>query len=126
MPRAQNAHAIVNAGFLYKLKAGVVEQSTLVYGNINEKFNHATLTEKYLVGKKLFDNGTLQGAYDILAKELQTDDVPPDPSPAFRRQLAIALFYKVTSQKIFNYYFLILNLIVLLEYFKCRSSWHSY
>lgn len=96
MPRAQNAHAIVNGGFLYKLKDGVVEKATLVYGNINENFNHASETEKYLVGKKLFDNGTLQGAYDILAKELQTDDVPPDPTPPFRKQLAIALFYKVT------------------------------
>lgn len=98
MPRAQNAHAIVNAGFLYKLKDGVVENASIVYGNINEKFIHATGTENYLKGKKLFDNATLQGAYGELSKELLTDDVPPDPTPAFRKQLAIALFYKVLAK----------------------------
>lgn len=95
MPRAQNAHAIVNAGFLVKLKDGVVEKVSIVYGNINSKFIHATETEKFLVGKKLFDNNTLQGAYKLLEKEITPDHILPDPAPEFRRQLAIALFYKV-------------------------------
>lgn len=95
MPRAQNAHAIVNAGFLVKLNDSVVETISIVYGNINPKFIHATETETFLVGKKLFDNSTLLGAYKTLEKEINPDHILPDPAPEFRRKLAIALFYKV-------------------------------
>jgi xanthine dehydrogenase/oxidase len=42
MPRAQNAHAYVNAGFLFKIKVTdggkALEKPTLVYGGINPKF----------------------------------------------------------------------------------------
>lgn len=98
MPRAQNAHAHVNAGFLLKLnQANVVDSARIVYGCINPSFTHATETEKYLKGKDLFDNATLQGAFESLDKELQPDHVLPDPSPGFRKQLAISLFYKVSE-----------------------------
>jgi xanthine dehydrogenase/oxidase len=42
MPRAQNAHAYVNAGFLFKLnkpsKGKVLKKPTIVYGGINPYF----------------------------------------------------------------------------------------
>lgn len=42
MPRAQNAHAYVNAGFLFKLnktaKGKVMKKPTIVYGGINPYF----------------------------------------------------------------------------------------
>ena len=42
MPRAQNAHAYVNAGFLFRLnvKNGgkVLEKPSIVYGGINPQF----------------------------------------------------------------------------------------
>ncbi|KAK9891885.1 hypothetical protein WA026_017370 [Henosepilachna vigintioctopunctata] len=94
MPRAQNAHAIVNAGFVFQLKDNIVKKATIVYGHINPDFVHATATEKYLTGKELFNNYTLQGAFASLSKELKTDLVLPEPGPEFRKQLAIALFYK--------------------------------
>ncbi|KAF2904753.1 hypothetical protein ILUMI_01423 [Ignelater luminosus] len=95
MPRAQNAHAMVNAGFLLKLDEHEVVQSIrIVYGGINSSFVHATKAEKYLVGKSIFDNNTLQGAFKALDEELQPDDALPEPSPLFRKKLAIALFYK--------------------------------
>jgi len=42
MPRAQNAHAYVNAGFLFRLNVNnggkVLEKPTIVYGGINPLF----------------------------------------------------------------------------------------
>jgi len=42
MPRAQNAHAYVNAGFLFQLQKGtkgrVLKKPTIVYGGINPYF----------------------------------------------------------------------------------------
>ncbi|KAF7271079.1 hypothetical protein GWI33_016039 [Rhynchophorus ferrugineus] len=94
MPRAQNAHAMVNAGFLFKFDGEVVREARVVYGGINKDFVHATKTEALLVGKKLFDNGVLQNVFKSLDGEIQPDYVRPDPLPEFRKQLAINLFYK--------------------------------
>ncbi|XP_045464415.1 indole-3-acetaldehyde oxidase-like [Harmonia axyridis] len=95
MPRAQNAHALVNAGFLFEMNSeDMVKNARIIFGNINPSFIHATKTEKYLIGKKLFDDDTLQGAFEKLSEELQPDVNPPEPEPEFRKQLAIALFYK--------------------------------
>jgi len=42
MPRAQNAHAYVNAGFLFKMNGDnggkVLAKPTIVYGGINPQF----------------------------------------------------------------------------------------
>jgi hypothetical protein len=42
MPRAQNAHACVNAGFLFRLNVNnggkVLSKPTIVYGGINPQF----------------------------------------------------------------------------------------
>ncbi|XP_044766834.1 xanthine dehydrogenase/oxidase-like [Coccinella septempunctata] len=95
MPRAQNAHALVNAGFLFKLDSNnKVESATIVIGNINPEFIHATKTEAFLTGKELFNNETLQGAFKTLEEELKPDFVLPEPEPEFRKQLSIALFFK--------------------------------
>ncbi|XP_014254822.1 xanthine dehydrogenase-like [Cimex lectularius] len=98
MPRAQNAHAFVNAGFLMKVdKANgytVMETPTILFGGINPHFLHATKTEQYLKGKKLLDDQTLKGALQTLESELKPDHVLPDASPAFRTGLALSLFYK--------------------------------
>ncbi|CAG4933306.1 unnamed protein product [Parnassius apollo] len=94
MPRAQNAHAIVNSGFLYKLHNNTVIESRIVYGGLSPKFVRAVNTEKYLVGKPLFTNDTLQAALKVLNEELIVTEDPPNPSVAYRRQLAFGLFYK--------------------------------
>lgn len=95
MPRAQNVHAYVNAGFWYNLNGQLITSATVVFGNINPKFVRATKTEQFLVGKNPFDNATLQQAFTILAKELIPDVRPPEPTPEYRKQLALSLFYKV-------------------------------
>ncbi|KAJ2948179.1 hypothetical protein O0L34_g9987 [Tuta absoluta] len=85
MPRAQNAHAIVNAGFLYKFDTkGKVIQARIVYGGLSPTFVRATDTEAFLIGKMMFTNPTLQSAIEN----------PPEPSVQYRRQVAVNLFYK--------------------------------
>lgn len=96
MPRAQNAHAMVNSGFLLKLDSSqVIQSARIVYGGINPNFVHSKRTEEYLIGKHIFYNTSLQGAFRALEKDILPDDALPQPSPEFRRKLAISLFYKV-------------------------------
>ncbi|KAI5646512.1 molybdopterin-binding domain of aldehyde dehydrogenase domain-containing protein [Phthorimaea operculella] len=95
MPRAQNAHAIVNAGFLYKLDANnKVLEARIVYGGLSPTFIRAINTEAFLCGKLLFTNQTLQSAINMLKTELVVVENPPEPSAKYRGQLAINLFYK--------------------------------
>lgn len=106
MPRAQNAVAIVNAGFLFQMDndLNTVLDARMVYGNINSQFTHAFATEQLWIGKKLFDDGNLQQAYRSLEQELKTDVNPPEAPPENRRQMAIALFYKVILLITLPYY----------------------
>ncbi|XP_065166258.1 uncharacterized protein [Atheta coriaria] len=95
MPKSQNAHAHVNAGFLFKLNAdNVVEQANICFGGINPTFVHATNAEKCIIGKQLFNNGNMQALFAKLDTELTPDYELPDPKPDFRKALAIALTYK--------------------------------
>ncbi|KAF6204368.1 hypothetical protein GE061_002709 [Apolygus lucorum] len=98
MPRAQNAHAYVNAGFLVKVdkKSGykVLEKPRIIFGGIQPKFVHASNSEDFLVGKKLTDENTLKGVLNVLEKELDPDYILPDASPEYRRGLALSLLYK--------------------------------
>lgn len=95
MPRAQSAHAIVNAGFLYKLHNTTVLEATIVYGGLSPEFTRAFATENVLVAKNLFTNDTLQSGIQSLMRELVVVENPPEPSAVYRKQLAVNLFYKV-------------------------------
>lgn len=97
MPRAQNAHAFVNAGFLLETAAetrSVVRSVRICFGGIEPYFTHASATEKALIGRSLHTNETLQLALRSLQSELHADWVLPDASPEYRTQLALALFYR--------------------------------
>ncbi|BES97394.1 2 iron, 2 sulfur cluster Hypothetical protein [Nesidiocoris tenuis] len=98
MPRAQNAHAYVNAGFFANVnKQGgykVLKKPRIVFGGIKPDFVHASQVEDYLVDKNLVDQHTIQGALNILTSELQPDHVLPDATPAYRKGLAESLLYK--------------------------------
>lgn len=99
MPRSQNAHAIINAGFLFKFKQNeeVLEKMSIVYGNISPKFIHADKTEQALINKDPFTDDALQIALKTLSSEINPDEASPEPSPEYRKTLALALFYKVIS-----------------------------
>nr|XP_034832960.1 xanthine dehydrogenase/oxidase-like [Maniola hyperantus] len=93
--RSRNAHAIVNAGFFYKINGdNRVLDCRIVFGDLSPNFNRATQTEKYLIGRILFNNDTLQKALNVLSKELIVVELPPEPSVKYRRKLALVLFYK--------------------------------
>nr|XP_034832953.1 xanthine dehydrogenase 1-like [Maniola hyperantus] len=95
MPRAQNAHALVHAGFIYKIDPSAkVLGCRIVYGGLSPTFIRATNTEKYLIGKSLFRNETLQGAIDVLRNEMVVTESLPDPPVEYRRGVALGLFYK--------------------------------
>ncbi|KAI8431972.1 hypothetical protein MSG28_004503 [Choristoneura fumiferana] len=53
MPRAQNAHAILNAGFLFKLNSLNIDKCNIVFGNIRPEFVRASQTEQALKGMLL-------------------------------------------------------------------------
>lgn len=96
MPRSQSTHAIVNAGFLYKLTSdNTVIEARIVFGGLSPSFIRAEATEKYLVGKPLFSNTTLQASLIVLETELVVVNNPPETSVQYRKQLALSLFYKV-------------------------------
>ena len=99
MLRAQNAHALVNAGFLFEFETkdgkSAVKSCRICYGGINPKFVHAEATEKLLTGiDDFYTEEVLQKAIKSLQNEVQPDSVLPDPPADYRQSLAIALFYR--------------------------------
>ncbi|XP_063225147.1 uncharacterized protein LOC134532557 [Bacillus rossius redtenbacheri] len=98
MSRAQNTHANVNAGFLFKLSEDdsgkLTQKPTVVFGHITSEFVHATKTEAYLDGKVIYDEKVMKEAVRILDSELAPTAEPPDASPEYRKGLAKALLYK--------------------------------
>lgn len=97
-PREQNAQAYINSGFLFKFNPHThfIEETSIVYGNINPSFTHAYDTEKFLIGQHIFNNHTLQAALHFLEKEINPDVRPPYPPPFARKKVALGLFYKVS------------------------------
>ena len=97
MPRSQNAHAYVNAGFRMDIDQSsmtVTQPPALVFGGISGQFIHATKTEAFLSGKKINDQNVLNQAFTLLASEINPNNDPVLASPEYRRSLAISLFYK--------------------------------
>lgn len=94
MPRAQNAHAYVNAGFLVEYQNDIVLSIRICFGGITPEFIHATKTEEFLRGKDLYKNEILQAALSSLSDEMHPDWILPDASPDYRKNLALSLFYK--------------------------------
>lgn len=99
MPRAQNAHAIVNAGFLFRFKENskLLESASIVYGGISPTFFHARKTERILVGNDPYSDVTLQIALQTLHSEVKPDERPPKSSAAYRKMLAVTLYYKASK-----------------------------
>ncbi|XP_060646392.1 LOW QUALITY PROTEIN: uncharacterized protein LOC132784651 [Drosophila nasuta] len=95
MPRAQNAHAYVNAAFLLELDAtSKVKNARICFGGIRPDFVHATAVEQLLIGRNPFENALLEQVFSKLSTLLQPDEVLPDASPAYRLKLACGLLYK--------------------------------
>uniref|UniRef100_A0A8D9F6H1 Indole-3-acetaldehyde oxidase n=1 Tax=Cacopsylla melanoneura TaxID=428564 RepID=A0A8D9F6H1_9HEMI len=110
-PRVQNAHAIVNAGFLFSFDPTdnlkrVIQVPRVVFGGINPNFVHARRFENSIVGKQLLNEKDFQSALSQLSAELITtsytshqgeyDGFLPEPEhdPVYRKNLAMSLVYK--------------------------------
>ncbi|KAK9496478.1 hypothetical protein O3M35_013241 [Rhynocoris fuscipes] len=98
MPRKQNVHALVNAGFLFRINRNynnyVEERPVIIFGHINRNFNHAYNAENYLTGKPLLNNNVLKYVLQILSSELKPEYDPVEADPEYRKKLAMALFYR--------------------------------
>ncbi|XP_062703177.1 uncharacterized protein LOC109421858 [Aedes albopictus] len=96
MARAQNALAYMNAAFLVKFDTSrtIINETRICFGNISASFTRAEQTERFLTGKTLFSNNSLQAAIKPLNDELKPDWILPESSAEYRKNLAIALFYK--------------------------------
>lgn len=96
MPRAQNAHAYVNAAILVQIQKPnyIVKSSRICYGGINPGFTRALQLEKHLLNKPLFELTHIKEALTLMQLELKADIVLPEPCPEYRVKLAQGLFYK--------------------------------
>ncbi|XP_049290771.1 uncharacterized protein LOC125767868 [Anopheles funestus] len=95
MPRAQNAHAYVNAVFLLQFQeSGLLRTASICYGGINPGFTHAVQLESFLVGKDIFQQSVLREALQVLNNTITPNYVPPDASAEYRKHLAVTLFYR--------------------------------
>lgn len=99
MPRAQNAHALVNAAFLFEFEQidgkKTIKSCRICYGGINPKFIHAEVTENLLIGVvDFYTNECLSKAIKSLQNELVPDSILPDAPAEYRQNLALALFYR--------------------------------
>ncbi|XP_067645565.1 uncharacterized protein [Eurosta solidaginis] len=96
-PRAQNAHAYVNAAILMEMNAakpGLVKSARICFGGINPDFVHAKSTESVLTGQNLFDKEIIAKIFQTLNQEILPNDMLPDTAPTYRKNLACSLFYK--------------------------------
>ncbi|XP_041565054.1 abscisic-aldehyde oxidase isoform X3 [Drosophila elegans] len=95
MPRAQNAHAYVNAAFLLELETdSKVKSARICFGGIRPDFVHATVIEKLLVGQNPYESNMVEQTFTKLEDLIKPDEVLPDASPVYRAKLACGLLYK--------------------------------
>jgi hypothetical protein len=74
MPRAQNAHAYVNAGFLFQLKktdkGKVMKKPKIVYGGINPYFVSIL---RLLLSVHKYETLEINAAFQVLVSDLKAD-----------------------------------------------------
>jgi hypothetical protein len=88
MPRAQNALAIVHAGFFFK-----VDSTSKI---TSARLAFSPITENILVSQDLFSDATMQRALAKLNEEIVPVDNLSEASPLCRKTIALGLFYKVS------------------------------
>ncbi|KAH8347445.1 hypothetical protein KR059_010727 [Drosophila kikkawai] len=97
LPRAQNVHAYVNAGFLIEwqnIQRRIVRSARICFGNIRPDYVHDDELEQLLPGKELYDPATVAQIFQQLPASLQPEERPPEASPEYRQILACSLLYK--------------------------------
>ncbi len=101
--RRQNCQALVNAAFLMPIQSdgAILGLPTLVFGGLEQKITRAKKAEKFFhefIGsyKRPFDEpDTMAKLFATVHDECDPGDISTLADPAYRRNLAVALFYKV-------------------------------
>jgi xanthine dehydrogenase/oxidase len=102
--RSQNSHSYVNCGINFSLsKLKLISQPSIVFNGLGDQFDHANLTEKFLEGKDLDDEGVFQKSLKILWQELSEAGLMEKFNPLltpldYRLKLALSLYYKFALQ----------------------------
>ncbi|OAA55836.1 Aldehyde oxidase/xanthine dehydrogenase [Niveomyces insectorum RCEF 264] len=87
--------AIVTAAMRVRLDAdGVVTQCNLVYGGMAPTTVAATTTNTFLVGRRLAELATLEGAMNALEQDFNLPFSVPGGMASYRKALALSLFYR--------------------------------
>ncbi|XP_005187945.2 uncharacterized protein LOC101901154 [Musca domestica] len=96
MPRAQNAHAYVNAAFLLELepKTSQVINSRICFGGISPNFVHASAVEGILRGQCFHDKRVVEQIFSEMQTSVQPNENLTEASPDYRRKLACGLMLK--------------------------------
>ncbi|XP_073819307.1 uncharacterized protein [Musca autumnalis] len=96
MPRAQNAHAYVNAAFLLELepKTDKVLTSRICFGGIRPNFVHVPTIESILRGRCFHDKKVVEEIFSEMQSAIQPDESLTNASPDYRRKLASGLLLK--------------------------------
>ncbi|XP_061392391.1 uncharacterized protein LOC133327874 [Musca vetustissima] len=97
MPRAQNAHAYVNAAFLLELepnRTNKIVNSRICFGGISPNFVHASTIEGILRGQCFYDKTVVQQIFSEMPTTIQPNEVLTEASPKYRRKLASGILLK--------------------------------
>ncbi|PWW71580.1 xanthine dehydrogenase [Tuber magnatum] len=87
--------AIVTAGFRVVLdESGVTTDISLAYGGMAQKTVEAKNTMEALLGKKWFDNTTLEGAMGAMEKDFSLGFTVPGGMPTYRKTLAFSFLFR--------------------------------
>lgn len=96
MPRAQNSYSYMIAAFLVQFnnERDAVLKANICFGGISPDLEHAERTEKFLVGKNIYNNEVLQQVCKKLLSEIQPEAKLPPAPDEYLKNLAVSLFYK--------------------------------
>ena len=87
--------AIVTAALKLRLNDdGIVEVANLVYGGMAPKTVAAKNTNAYLVGKRLAELETLEGAMNAMGRDFDLEFSVPGGMASYRKSLAMGFFYR--------------------------------
>ncbi|KAL2155444.1 hypothetical protein VTH82DRAFT_186 [Thermothelomyces myriococcoides] len=87
--------AIVTSALRVRLSDdGVVEQANLVYGGMAPSTVAAKGANSYLVGRKLAELETLEGAMNALGRDFDLQFSVPGGMASYRKSLALGFFYR--------------------------------
>jgi xanthine dehydrogenase/oxidase len=94
--RYQNSHAVINAGFDFEVKEGIVKSARMVFGGVARIAIRAYTTELFIEGKEWTET-VFKASLTILRHELNAqmiDMADEGISKAFRLSLAVGIFQK--------------------------------